>query len=145
MRQPKRSRIVGDNPGRSEASFDPTSRHLTSGQEPALPPANTAPQGLPTATADFHPTCVQSAAQLADHCHGHGRPNRAATCLGSRPRRRTAHFQPGLHAVQCYRARLTIIRYTNRTLCTSLYENKITLFVFYCDCHLTILQYPTLL
>ena len=51
MRQPKRSKIVGDNPERSKASFDPTSRHLASGQGPAVLPANTPP---PRPTDRYH-------------------------------------------------------------------------------------------
>jgi hypothetical protein len=38
VRQSKRSTIVGDNPGMCKATFDPISRHLESGQGPAVLP-----------------------------------------------------------------------------------------------------------
>ena len=101
MRQPKRSRIVGDNPGRSKASFDPTSRHLASGKRPALPADNTSPHGLPTAIANLHSTCELSAAQLAEHCH-HRLSTLDNLCyLLPRPTGPCCHL-PGYHTAQTH-------------------------------------------
>ena len=98
--QPKRSRIVRDNPQGSKRRLTLTLRHLASGQGPAVLPTNI----TPPRTGDRHAIYELFATHLAAQCHTW--PDRAATCLGSTQRNRTAHLPPSRHAVQCSGARL---------------------------------------
>ena len=113
----KRSKIVGDNPERSNVVRHTAARHLTSGQGPAKLPAKIRP-----------PTGLVTATHLAAHCPVLA--DSATTCLGSTVQ---PHLQSSRHTVQSSRSEARhLYRTTTHNSSSLLYKTKTKIYNILC-------------